>query len=382
MQYQNETPRDKEYVEAYLKFNSSFKAGEVCGVHAQTIMRAVKRANVYSEDGKKICGCCGKEFISRDIRKKFCSRRCKDIDYKRRKGQNSRLDPCHVKCVICGKEFDTFNQSKKTCSDECSKELKKIGYKKRDKKRSEKLHMHSWDEYVLIRKREAEQNAEIKRIEKEKYKIEHTVERECKICNSLFYCLDKETRCTCSPECSFKYKKIKDRIRKDKRLNKNNIIDTDITLDKLYKRDNGICYICGCVCDKSDYVMRDNIKICGKSYPSIDHVLPLARGGKHQWENVRLAHLGCNIDKSDTTPEFTKEMSREYARKMASARCINKRKTAQYTLEGNLIRIWESTAQIKRELGLDNKHIQRACRRDRSNTGNAYGYHWEYVKCQ
>jgi hypothetical protein len=156
-------------------------------------------------------------------------------------------------------------------------------------------------------------------------------------------------------------------------------VDKDITLWKLYQRDRGICYLCGGVCDKSDYVIKDGVKICGKNYPSKDHVIPLARGGKHQWENVRLAHLGCNIEKSDTTLTYTKEMSKEHARRYASETCQNKKKTAQYSMDGNLIKIWESTAQIKRELGLNDKHIQNVCRRRENNTGNAYGFHWEYL---
>jgi len=29
--------------------------------------------------------------------------------------------------------------------------------------------------------------------------------------------------------------------------------------------------------------------------PSLDHIIPLSEGGKHDPANVRLAHLGCNI---------------------------------------------------------------------------------------
>lgn len=317
------------------------------------------------------CECCGKEFVSHDIRKRFCSRRCKDIDYKRRKGHNSKLEPCHVKCAICGKEFDTFNQSKKTCSDECSKELKKIRNRKRDR--------NTWDEYINIQKERAKRNAEIKRIEKEWYKAIHTVERECKICGSLFYCLDKEIKCTCSSECSREYARRKRNYRNDTRINKSNLIDKDISLEKLFIRDNGICYICGGACDWSDKTTNNKIIYYGRNYPSKEHVIPLSKGGLHSWENVRLAHLGCNVDKGDTTPTYTKEMSKEHARKMAIARCTNKKKTAQYTLNGKLIKIWESTAQIKRELGLSDTYIQNVCRGDNSNTGNAYGFHWEYV---
>ena len=35
------------------------------------------------------------------------------------------------------------------------------------------------------------------------------------------------------------------------------------------------------------------------NYPTIDHVMPLAKGGMHSWDNVRLAHHGCNSAKGD-----------------------------------------------------------------------------------
>ncbi len=48
----------------------------------------------------------------------------------------------------------------------------------------------------------------------------------------------------------------------------------------LWKRDRGLCGICGRA------IPRDE--------SSIDHIIPLARGGTHTWNNVQLAHLRCN----------------------------------------------------------------------------------------
>lgn len=111
-------------------------------------------------------------------------------------------------------------------------------------------------------------------------------------------------------------------------------------------------------------------------YPTKDHVIPVAMGGKESWENVRLACWKCNLEKSDSVIGIA-EMPPKIARRV---RYIpNKKRTAQYSLDGNLIRIWDSTADIRRELGLNDTHIQTVCRKDKSNTGNAYGYHWEYV---
>lgn len=77
------------------------------------------------------------------------------------------------------------------------------------------------------------------------------------------------------------------------------MFDRDITVEKLFKRDKGICYICGGKCDYEDYITKDNAFIAGDFYPSIDHVKPLSKGGLHSWENVRLAHRRCNYLKSD-----------------------------------------------------------------------------------
>ena len=50
---------------------------------------------------------------------------------------------------------------------------------------------------------------------------------------------------------------------------------------------------------------RDKWKcgICGKKVKpeeaSLDHIIPLAKGGEHSYRNVQLAHLKCNISKKD-----------------------------------------------------------------------------------
>lgn len=85
------------------------------------------------------------------------------------------------------------------------------------------------------------------------------------------------------------------------------LVDSDITLPKLYQKDNGICYLCGGSCDWNDKEVRENAIVCGNQYPSIDHVIPLAKGGLHSWDNVRLAHRICNSLKSDDYDKSTME---------------------------------------------------------------------------
>lgn len=81
------------------------------------------------------------------------------------------------------------------------------------------------------------------------------------------------------------------------------IVDKDISLNRLFERDEGICYICGKKCDKKDIRFENGYWMAGDLYPSIDHVKPLAKGGLHSWENVRLAHYICNVRKKDKWDE-------------------------------------------------------------------------------
>lgn len=108
---------------------------------------------------------------------------------------------------------------------------------------------------------------------------------------------------TCSHEC--KKEQQKRAHRQNKHVRKaakraNGPIDRDISLEKLIKRDKNTCHICGRKCDARDFrADAAGNFIVGGNHPSIDHVMPLAKGGTHTWGNVKLAHHKCNWVKSD-----------------------------------------------------------------------------------
>ena len=99
----------------------------------------------------------------------------------------------------------------------------------------------------------------------------------------------------CSAKCA---KRWAMRVKNDRRIRrlKNRPMDSDITLEKLFARDHGICYLCGNPCDWAD-VTDGN---AGDQYPSIDHVKPVSKGGSHTWGNIKLAHRVCNLAKRDS----------------------------------------------------------------------------------
>lgn len=136
-----------------------------------------------------------------------------------------------------------------------------------------------------------------KREEKREQKINEREQRKrivlCVECGKEFVTYKQRQIC-CSSDCS---KKRSNRIashRKDSRIAKEKRRDGDITVKKLYERDNGVCWICGGKCDLDDFTIRNGTVICGNYYPSIDHVVPVSDGGEDSWDNVRLAHRICN----------------------------------------------------------------------------------------
>lgn len=74
-----------------------------------------------------------------------------------------------------------------------------------------------------------------------------------------------------------------------------NEFDESITLEGVYDRFNGICQICGLHTDRTD-IENGHVK---RMYPTVDHIIPLSKGGTHTWGNVQLAHMMCNAGKCD-----------------------------------------------------------------------------------
>ena len=62
----------------------------------------------------------------------------------------------------------------------------------------------------------------------------------------------------------------------------------------IYERDNWTCHLCGERVHKSH--PKDGYDPLG---PSLDHIIPMSKGGAHIKSNVALAHFICNSIKSD-----------------------------------------------------------------------------------
>ena len=149
-------------------------------------------------------------------------------------------------------------------------------------------------------RREAERKRQLKRkamkLKETKYEQREPLLLICAECGEPFFEFKKKPYC--SKECTRKHNN-RTHWNNRRATEKKVLVDKDISLERLIKRDNNVCYLCGNECNCNDYVMQGDTFIAGNYYPSIDHVQPLAKGGLHSWNNVRLAHRICNSRKSD-----------------------------------------------------------------------------------
>lgn len=132
-----------------------------------------------------------------------------------------------------------------------------------------------------------------KQLEKKKHKSIVLYKKKCKQCGKD-YVSSKSISTFCCTECGIKW-----RNNRGSKRYKSISLDKDITLERLYKNDKGLCALCGEICDLNDYYIKNNVIVCGNNYPSIDHIKPISKGGLHSWDNVQLAHRLCNTKKSN-----------------------------------------------------------------------------------
>lgn len=133
---------------------------------------------------------------------------------------------------------------------------------------------------------------------------------ECVECSTLFKFYEGAK--TCSGECAaIRRRKIvrewndaqkadpvyleRRRVAQQRRRAKINGLARDMfSFKDIADRDKWSCRLCGEKVDRK-------IKYPNKLSPSLDHIVPISKGGGHTKENVQLAHLHCNMQKSDKT---------------------------------------------------------------------------------
>jgi len=197
-------------------------------------------------------------------------KRAQILAKREKKRENKIVKPQKVKeyrtCIICGNVFEVKGKAL-VCGNECRK-------------------VDGRNKYYANH----DHNLELARI-RDSVKTKPKQEVECAECGKVFMPEYRNKRTVyCSDVCM------------DRSVGRNahhirRIRFKDGFIERVYKariikRDGGMCQICGkkvALKHKAPYPYS----------PSLDHIIPLAKGGTHEPKNVRLVHFICNSLKRD-----------------------------------------------------------------------------------
>ena len=301
------------------ELNEGYKSKLYCSHECGVRYRDRKRANKEKKSIKRECRTCKAEFIPnyKGTKTFDCSEKCykeqrKKQNRERMRKENGWYDKYDYddikKCKGCNADISHMKINAMYCSTLCRQRVedRKRGHKPLEEhlsivgeQRKQRLARLEIEAKQRQRQRAISNIARL--LNKEVLRRERVVEltRPCVECGTPFYNPHPHAL-TCTPLCSKRRANRQLKLYNSKRLNESNIVDRDITVQKLFDKYEGICYLCGKECDFNDKVItEEGYTIVGKTYPSIEHVIPISKGGMHSWDNVNLAHHYCNSIKSD-----------------------------------------------------------------------------------
>ena len=193
---------------------------------------------------------CGHEITksAQFVRRKAKLNRC--MECFGRKISKKEIAP--QKCEICKKEIEG-RTGRKTCSDKCK------------------------TEYTLSRRF--------------KPKLVECNNESCS--NEFFTEFGSFSKMYCSISCRDEEKKRKRKVVKYNRKKRIRAAFVErVVPNEIYKRDKYICQLCY-------KPLMMNKKVPHHEAPTVDHVIPIAKGGTHEPNNVQAAHFMCNSLKGD-----------------------------------------------------------------------------------
>lgn len=290
--------------------------------------RRVVRRDLPGAQARLTCKRCSRALVGRQ--RQFCSKRCGDIA----RGMVRAEPLAERQCEECGTEFTPWIDIQRFCTDACGRRAGRRRYNERSvpaaceqcgvefnsrrtgsgqarycsvlcscranaaAKRTARCSTEGCDEYpnrgrksgtmycdgcyaVVLADREA-------RRKKRSPKPRVWYAGNCVHCGEAFVFNQPNNR-TCSPRCGQRFNK--DTRKQRKRA----AYIEEVWRPKVYARDGWTCQLCSKPVDRTKTVPHPRA-------PTIDHIVPIARGGEHSYANTQLACFMCNCLKSDDLP--------------------------------------------------------------------------------
>ena len=237
------------------------------------------------------CSRCGKWFTPKTEQetrpKQYCSVKCsKSAMYLNRKNKPSKIGG---KCPVCGKTFIVEPSRREVyCSYRCY--LAGMEIQKRETALSNtRTCAVCAVEFLARTDRDSNIYCSVNCWTKGSAGV-------CDLCGKEF--VGPLTRRYCSKHCRDKdywehTGKYKNRLHQhERRAAIKEAVSEKIDCIRVFERDNWCCQICG---EK----VNPDIKYPHPKCATVDHIIPIKKGGNHTYDNVQLAHLTCNNRKSD-----------------------------------------------------------------------------------
>ena len=193
-----------------------------------------------------------------------------------------------VTCPVCGKTARVQKKRLRHCSYQCS--MKSVAARKRG------LTVEEWLVAGPMPRRLTKAQRKQRELDKAaKGSRGRTiwVDRSCKVCNKRFITQSAATGRCCSLLCTQANKRSK-RIDAGarRRARKRGAYVQPVKRLAIFRRDKYRCHICKKLTDPKKCVPHPKA-------PTIDHIIPLAKGGTHEPANVATACFECNCLKRD-----------------------------------------------------------------------------------
>lgn len=288
----------RRITEMYISGASQKEIVETLGVSYCVVRYTLKRDGVY-DPKRRVFKRSGLHNYMNDIKREESARK-----FALELSQNglvlvdeyiNQITKVKIKCSECNGTFERVPHDFKNYNCPICKqvELEKNRYIKREQKKRGR------EEREKQKAERAKQKNREREAKQKKYNEVHTCPECKKEFTILDYMKDKgvcgvQLITYCSKQCSRKaYRSRHNDLHgkhKLRTLKFGTAFESGITLDKLVQRDGLTCALCGEVCDWNDKAYGS----CGPNYPTIDHKIPLSKGGGHSWDNVQVAHHKCN----------------------------------------------------------------------------------------
>ncbi|MCR5402455.1 MAG: HNH endonuclease [Butyrivibrio sp.] len=292
---------------------------------------------------KKICAHCGSEFKTNSQKQQYCSTECSHTAKKTGRTIYTKI------CLYCGAEFQTTDKKHKYCTSACA--ARHAGDQRRAQYFCEYCGKPRWSDHPNRNRfcsRECVNKARhlaalIKNQEKVKEKEKRRLEmqRECAYCGTAFIPKNANHR-FCSSECCYQWslekshrenqehfiplisvcphcgkifattlraqdkqycselcrnRAAKERGKEIRKEQMKKAFVEPVGLKYVYRAYRGVCAICG-------LPVPETTEPSNQWAATVDHIIPLSKGGLHKRDNCQLAHRLCNSIKLDTEESF------------------------------------------------------------------------------